>query len=53
MPSLAKSMPSSDVIDMDEGHCITNVLQEHALAVHQILLTQGVIDSSDPRRPEP
>ena len=46
-------MPSSDVIDMDEGCCITNVLQEHALALHQMMLTQGVVNPSDPRCLEP
>ena len=52
-PSLAQSMPSSDVIDKDKGHCITNALQEHALALHQISLPQGVFDTSDPMRIKP
>ena len=42
-------MLSSDVIDMDEGCCITNALQEYALALHQMMLTQGVVNPSDPR----
>ena len=46
-------MPSSDVIDMDEGCHITNALQEHALALHHMSLTQGVVNPSDPRRLEP
>ena len=41
-------MPSSDVIDMGKEHCITN-----ALALHQMTLTQGVVDPSDPRGLEP
>ena len=52
-PSLVQSMPFLDVIDTDEGHRITNALQEHALALHQMSLTQGVIDPSDPRILEP
>ena len=52
-PSSAQSMPSFDVMDADEGCCITNALQEHALALHQMLLSQGGINSSDPRRLEP
>ena len=51
-PSLAQSVPSPDVIDTDEGCHITNAAQEHALALYQMLLTQGVIDTSDPRRLE-
>ena len=46
-------MPSSDVKDMDEGYQITNALQEHALVVQQMTLTQGVVDPSDPRCLEP
>ena len=46
-------MPFSDVIDTDEGCSITNALQEHALVLHQMSLTQGVIDTSDPRTLEP
>ena len=52
-PSLAQSVPSSDVIDMDKGCHITNALQEHALALHQMTLTQGVVHLSDPRSLEP
>ena len=51
--SSAQSMSSSDVIDIDEVCYITNALQEHALALHQMTLTQGVVDPSDPRHPEP
>ena len=52
MPSSAHSMQSFDVIDTDKGCHITNGLQEHALALHQMLLTQEVINPSDPRRLE-
>ena len=52
-PSLAQSLPSSDVIDTVERCHITNALQGHASALHQMLLTQEVIDPSDPRRLEP
>ena len=45
-PSLAQSVPSSDIIDMDEGCWITDALQEHALALHQMMLMQGVVDLS-------
>ena len=48
-PSSAKSLPSSDVIDIGKGCHITNALQEHALALHQMMLVQGVVDLSDPR----
>ena len=48
-PSSAQSVPSSDVIDMAEGCHITNALQENALVLHQMTLTQGVVDPSDPR----
>ena len=48
-PSSAQSMPSSNVIDIDEGCHITNALQEHALALHQMTLTQGDVNLSDPR----
>ena len=37
-PSLTQSMPFSDIIDRDEGCHIINALQEHALALHQMLL---------------
>ena len=50
-PSSAQSVASSDVISMDEGCCITNALQEYALALHQ--MTQGVEDPSDLGHPEP
>ena len=46
-------MPSSDVIDMYEEYKITNALQEHALALHQMTLTQAVVDPSGPRCLEP
>ena len=59
-PFSAQSVPSSDVTDMDEGSGLTtglnrinNVLQEHALVLHQMTLTQGVVNSSDPRCLEP
>ena len=52
-PSSAKSVPSSDAVDIDEGCCITNALQEHALALQQMTLTQGIVKSSDPRSLEP
>ena len=52
-PSSAQSVPSSDVIDMDEGHQIPNALQEHALALHQMTLKLRVVDPSDPRSLEP
>ena len=52
-PSLVQSGPSSDVTDMDEGCHITNALQEHAHELHQMTLTQGVVDPSDPRYLEP
>ena len=52
-PSSIESMPSPDVLDMDYGCCITNVLQKHALALHQMTLTQGVVDPSDPKSLEP
>ena len=42
-------MPSSDVIDMDKACHITNTLQEHALALHHMTLTQAVANTSDPR----
>ena len=48
-PSLAQPVLSSDVINMDEGHCITNALQVHAVALYQMTLTQGVVDPSDQR----
>ena len=47
--SSTKSVPSSNVIDTDEGCQITNALQEHALALHQLTLAQGVVNPSDPR----
>ena len=50
--SLAK-LPSSNVIDMDEGCWIINALQEHALPLHQMTLVQGVVNLSDPRHLEP
>ena len=46
-------MPFSDVTDTDEGCQITNALQEHALALHQMTLMQGVINLSDLRHLEP
>ena len=52
-PSSAQSMPFSVVIDTDKGCCITNALQENALALHQMSPTQGVIDPSDSRRLQP
>ena len=52
-PSSAQSMSSSDAIDTDKRCHITNALQGQALALHQMLLTQGVIISSNPRRLEP
>ena len=52
-PSSAQSVPSFDVINMDEGYWITSALQEHALAMHQMTLTQGVVDLSDSRHLEP
>ena len=52
-PSSANSVPSSDIIDMDERCLITNVLQEHELALHQMTLTQGVVIPSDQRSLEP
>ena len=48
-----QSVPSSDFIDIDKGCHITNVLQEHALALHQMTLTQGVVNPSDSRNLEP
>ena len=47
--SLVQSVPSSNVIDTDKGCCITNVLQELALALYQMTLVQGVVNPSDPR----
>ena len=47
-PSSTQSVTSPDVIDIDEGFCITNALQEHALALHQMTLIQGVFYPSDP-----
>ena len=52
-PSSAQSVPSSDVIDTDEGCCNTSALQDHALALHQMTLTQGVVNPSGPRSLEP
>ena len=52
-PSLGLSIPLSDVIDIDEGCCSTNALQEHELALYQMMLNQGVINTSDPMRIEP
>ena len=46
-------MPSSNVIDMDEGCHIINALQEHALALHVMMLIQGLVDPSDPGSLEP
>ena len=51
--SLAQSMPPPDVIDTYKGCHITNALQEQALALHQMSLTQGVLDTSDSMRIEP
>ena len=51
--SLAQSVPSSDVKDMDKGCWITNALQEHALALHQMTLKQGVVNTPGPRCLEP
>ena len=48
-PPSAQSMSSSDVIDTDEGCCITIPLQETALALHQMTLTPGIVDTSDHR----
>ena len=48
---MVQSKPTSDVIDIDKGCHITNALQEHALALHQ--MTQGVVGPSDPRILEP
>ena len=47
--SLVQYMPSSDVTDMDEGCHIISALQEHALVLHQMMLTQGVVNPSDQR----
>ena len=52
-PSSAQSVLSSDVIDTDKGCQITNELQEHALVLHQMILTHGALDPSDPRHLEP
>ena len=51
--SSAQYMPSSDIIDTDEGCHITNALQEQSLVLHQMTMTQGVVDPSDPRILEP
>ena len=51
--SSAQSVSSFDVTDIDKGHHITNALQEHALTLHQVMLMQGVVNSSDPRCQEP
>ena len=52
-PSLAQSTPSCNVIDTDEGGCITNALEEHAWALYQMALTQEVVNPSDARSLEP
>ena len=52
-PPLTQSMPPSNVTGTDEGHCITNALQIHALALHQKMQTPGIINTSDPRSLEP
>ena len=51
--SSAQYVPSSDITDMDEGCQITNALQEHALALQQMMSRQWVVDLSDPRCLEP
>ena len=52
-PSWTQSVPSSDVIDIDEGCQITNALQEHPLPLHQVILVKGVVNPSDPRHLQP
>ena len=44
--SLAQSVPSSDIIETDKACWITNALQEHALALHKMILAQAVVDPS-------
>ena len=51
-PFFAQSVPSSYVIDLDEVCWISNALQENALAFHQMTLSQGVVNPSDPRHLE-
>ena len=51
--SLAQYVLSSNVIDVDEGCQSTSALQEHSLALHQMTLTQEVVDPSDPAHLEP
>ena len=46
-------MPSSNVIDTDEECHITNTLQEHALALHNMTPTPEIVDPSDPGSLEP
>ena len=52
-PSTAQSVQYSDVIDTEKGCHITNAIHEHGLALHQMTLTQGVVDPSDPKSLEP
>ena len=52
-PSSSQSMPSSNVIDTGKGHHITSAFQEHVLVLHQMTLTPGTVDPSDPRSLEP
>ena len=46
-------LPFSNAIDMDKGCHITKALQEHALALHQMKLTPGIVNPSEPRSLEP
>ena len=48
-PSSHQSVLFSDVIQMDEGCWIATALQKHALALHQMMLMQGIADASDLR----